>query len=204
VAHCGTSLHGEFVNTLTVVDTATLWTESERYLDGAQMLSLTPCGMLNRSSLSRSLAMDADNGGEALNQHVLRYFNDERTALGRPIVQVTRAREYRKNDNAFVEQRNDAIARKYLGYERLDARELVPIINHYYANIVCPLLNHFMPCFRVQDKVRVQSRTKRVYSAPLTPYARIMASDSVHWQLKQRLLHQHNSLESSSIPSLRR
>ncbi len=71
----------------------------------------------------------------------------------------------------------------------------MPIINHYDADIVCPLLNHFMPCFQVQDKIRVQSRTKRIYAAPLTPYPRIMASDSVHWQLKQQLLNQHNSLD---------
>ena len=195
VAHCGTSLHGEFVNTLTVVDTATLRTETRAVFGRGSNAVFDALRDIESKLPFPVLGYDADNGGEVLNQHVLRYFNDERAALGRPTVQVTRSREYRKNDNAFVEQRNDAIARKYLGYERLDAQELVPIINHYYADIVCPLLNHFMPCFRVQDKIRVQSRTKRIYSAPLTPYARIIASNSVHWQLKQQLLNQHNSLD---------
>jgi len=50
------------------------------------------------------LGYDADNGGEVLNHHILAYFGDDRVARGLAPVQVTRAREYRKNDNAHVER----------------------------------------------------------------------------------------------------
>ena|GEM_PF-6218570 len=107
---------------------------------------------------------------------------------------ITRARGYHKNDNAHVEQRNDTRVRKYWGYERLEFRELVPLLNYYYAEIVCPLVNHFMPSFKLSNKIGIKSRTRRVYAAPVTPYERLMNSCYLSDKQKLRLKMQHDSL----------
>ena len=129
----------------------------------------------------------------------LRYFRNERIERNRPPVQVTRSREYKKNDNAHVEQRNNSLARRWLGYERLDFTELVPLINYYYAHIVCPLMNHFFPSFKLKDKVRIKSRVRRIYKDPVTPYTRVMSSEHVSQERKLILKAQHDSLNPVAL-----
>jgi hypothetical protein len=81
-----------------------------------------------------------------------------------------------------------------LGYERIDFPELVPLVNHYFRNVVCPLLNHFYPTFKLQDKIRIKSRTRRIYADPQTPYSRVMASLFVDEARKNKLRIIHESL----------
>lgn len=199
VAHCGGSMFGEFVNSVVMVDIATTWTEARAVFGRGSGPVVNAVEDIESNLPFIVLGYDADNGGEVLNQHILRYFRDERVERGRPPVQVTRAREYRKNDNAHVEQRNNSLARRWLGYERLDFIELVPLINHYYAQIVCPLMNHFFPSFKLHDKVRVKSRTRRIYKDPVTPFTRVMNSPDVPQQRKDLLKAQHDSLNPVTL-----
>jgi hypothetical protein len=91
------------------------------------------------------------------------------------------------------------MVRKYLGYERMEYREIVPLLNYYYAEIVCPLVNHFMPSFKLADKVTVKSRTRRVYKAPMTPYQRLMNSDFLTENQKLRLELTHKALNPVAL-----
>lgn len=194
VAHCGGSMHGEFINTLTIVDIATLWTEPRAVYGRGSNAVFDALKDIEAHFPVPILGYDADNGGEVLNSHILSYFRDERIQQHRPPVQVTRSREYHKNDNCHVEQRNDSVARRYLGYDRLGFVELVPLINYYYAKVLSPLVNHFMPSFKLQGKLRIKSRTRRIYGKPMTPYARIIASPHVHPELKAKLIAEHEQL----------
>jgi hypothetical protein len=202
VAHCGGSLSGEFVNTLTIVDIATIWTEARVIFGRGSNAAFDALKVIEASLPFPILGYDADNGGEVLNRTILSYFRDERIEQGREPVQVTRSRAYKKNDNAHVEQRNDSIARRYLGYERIDFKELVPLINYYYSEIVCPLQNHFFPTFKLKDKVRVKSRTKRIYDKPVTPYSRVMNSEHVPVDFKERLSKQHQNINPVKLVKL--
>ena len=105
-----------------------------------------------------------------------------------------RSRAYKKNDNAHVEQKNNTVSRRYIGYERLDYQDVLPLVNHYYKDILCPLLNHFYPSNKLKDKQLVQSKRKRFYDKPMTPYARIMLAYSVTQKQKDSLFAIHNSL----------
>ena len=49
------------------------------------------------------------------NHHPLRFW--DKVVQG---VEISRSRAWQKNDNRFVEQKNDTLVRAYLGYERLD------------------------------------------------------------------------------------
>jgi hypothetical protein len=194
VAHCGGSMLGEFVNSLTMVDVATMWTEVRAVFGRGSTPIVHAIEDIESALPFAILGYDADNGGEVLNQHVFRYFRDERIARGKPPVQVTRSRAYRKNDNAHVEQRNNSVPRRWLGYERLPFTELVPLINYYYRDIICPMMNHFFPSFKLKDKVRIKSRTRRIYADPITPYARVMASPYVSKEQKKYLKAIHEKL----------
>ena len=194
VAHCGGSMFGEFVSSVVMVDIATTWTEARSVFGRASKPVVSAIEDIEANLPFALLGYDSDNGTEVLNQHILRYFRDERIERGRPPVQVTRSREYRKDDNAHVEQRNNSLARRWLGYERIDFIEVVPLINHYYAHIVCPLMNHFFPSFKLHDKVLVRSRTRRIYKDPVTPYTRVMLSEHVSQERKNLLKAQHEAL----------
>ncbi len=191
---CGGSLLGEFVNTLTMVDISSIWTETRAAFGKGSNAMFDLIRDIEHRLPFFIKGYDADNGGEVLNRHLYAYFFTDRISKGQPPVLVTRAREYHKNDNAHVEQRNDTMVRKYLGYERLEFRELIPVLNYYYAEIVCPLVNHFMPSFKLADKIRIKSRTKRVYAAPITPYQRLMNSTYLSDLQKLRLKITHESL----------
>lgn len=192
-------MHGDFINSVTMVDIAMTWTEARAVFGRASKPVVYAIEDIESSLPFPVLGYDTDNGGEVLNQHILRYFREERIERNRPPVKVTRSREYRKNDNAHVEQRNNSLARRWLGYERLDFIELLPLINYYYANIVCPLMNHFFPSFKLKDKIRVKSRTRRVYNDPVTPYARVIASERVSEERKNILKALHLSLNPVAL-----
>lgn len=191
---CGGSLLGEFVNTLTMVDIATIWTETRAVFGKGSNAVFDAIRDVEHTLPFKILGCDSDNGGEVLNRHLYEYFYTERLAKGLPPVPMTRSREYKKNDNAHVEQRNDTMVRKFLGYERLDFKDLIPLLNYYYAEVVCPLVNHFMPSFKLSEKIRVMSRTRRVYKAPMTPYQRLMETDYLSETQKLKLKLQHDSL----------
>lgn len=198
-AHCGGSVHGQYINSLMMVDIATLWTEARAVFGkGSTPIVLAIEDVENFLPFDIK-GYDSDNGKEVLNHHVLNYFQNERIERKRSHVAVTRSREYQKNDNAHVEQRNDSVARKWLGYERLDFQQLQPLVNHYYKYVLCPLLNHFFPSFKLVDKIRIKSRSRRIYKDPMTPYARIMNSAYIPDKRKEILQQLHLSLNPVTL-----
>jgi hypothetical protein len=52
--------------------------------------------------------LDIDNGGEFLNEGLVRY------CIGQGI-ELTRSRPYRKNDQAWVEQKNGSVVQRRVG-----------------------------------------------------------------------------------------
>jgi hypothetical protein len=96
-------------------------------------------------------------------------------------------------------KKNNSIARKYLGYEKLDFLELVPLINHYYKNLLCPLLNHFYPSNKLKDKLLVNAKIKRFYDKPKTPFARVIESPHVSNEQKEKLLLIHKNLNPIAL-----
>lgn len=189
VAHCGNSLLGDFVWSLTLTDIHSGWTESRAtWNNGAH-------GVIERiKDIEKGLAFplkgfDCDNGSEFLNHHLLRYF------AGRsPKVKFTRSRPYRKNDNAHVEQKNWSFVRQLLGYDRLDNPHLVELINGLYSNEWSRYQNHFCPTFKLLEKKRSGSRYKKKYEYPQTPYQRLLNSTHIAQEKKIQLEACHQDL----------
>ena len=112
VAHCGTDSEGGYVYTLTLTDVATGWTECLPLLYRSQETVLAAIQRARKLFPFPILGIDTDNGGEFINDVVIAYCEQEH-------ISFTRGRPYLKNDQCFVEQKNGAIVRQVVGYERL-------------------------------------------------------------------------------------
>jgi hypothetical protein len=92
-----------------------------------------------RTGVPSETKFPRDNGSEFINRVIV----DWRRNPACPIP-FTRSRDHRKNDNCFVEQKNGAVVREYIGYDRLEGQALRSRLAQVYRSPV-PLLNFFMP-----------------------------------------------------------
>lgn len=189
VAHCGTSLAGEFVWSLIMTDIHTAWTEGRAVWNKGSQGVIEQVKDIERRIPFALRGFDCDNGSEFLNYHLERYF-----AVRQAPVKFTRSRPYKKNDNAHVEQKNWAQARHMLGYDRIENPDTLPLINDLYANEWSLYQNHFCPSLKLKSKTRIGSRYRKTYEEPKTPYQRIVESPYIASDVKQRLELTHSAL----------
>jgi hypothetical protein len=169
VAHCGTSLYGDFINTLTLTDLATGWTEN-RALWGKTGVAVVAAIRDVETTLPFFLkGFASDNGTEFLNSDLEAYLKE------RPRnVMWTRRRPYKKNDAAHVEQKNWTHVRELFGYDRFDNIHLRLMMDDIYKNYWNQLQNFFIPVFKLYSKERIGGKIKKVYDKPQTPYQRLI------------------------------
>lgn len=165
VAHCGNSMAGDFVYSLTFADIFTGWTENRAVWGRGSYLVLQRLKEIEVELPFPILGFDGDNGSEFLNHHLIRYY----TERPQQPVAFTRSRPYRKNDNAVVEQKNWTHVQQLLGYDRFDKPELVPLINDLYAKEWRLYTNFFCPTLKLKYKVKVNSKYRKTYEPAQTP-----------------------------------
>jgi hypothetical protein len=188
VAHCGSSLSGDFIWSITFTDIYSQWTENRAIWNKGAKDVVAAVKELEAELAFELEGFDVDNGSEFLTYHLWRYFFD------RPrVVPMTRSRPYRKNDQAHVEQKNWTHVRQLLGYQRLEQPELVARINELYRTWGL-LHNFFLPNLKLLSKTRQGARTIRKYAPPQTPYARLLASEHLGSKQKDQLRAQHRQL----------
>jgi hypothetical protein len=190
LAHCGNSIAGMFVYTLNTVDIASQWTEQRATWGKGERGVTTAIADIERALPFRLKGFDCDNGSEFLNWHLIRYLTHKRKKK----VQFTRSRAYQKNDNAHIENKNWTHLRQYLGYQRFESQKLVPMLNDLYTTEWNWYFNFFNPSMKLMEKSRIGSKIKKVYDKPKTPYQRLMESEELDFQTKQRLTKQFESL----------
>lgn len=189
IAHCGTSLLGEFAYTIDCVDIATGWTEQRAVFGKGELGVLEQLRHIEQSLPFPLLGFDADNGSEFLNHHLYRHFTDRK----RP-VQFTRSRPYKKDDNAHIEQKNWTHVRQWLGYDRLSDPRVVPLMNELYTSEWRLFHNFFCPSVKLKEKRRVGSKILKIHDEPKTPYQRILESPWIDSKIKRQLKEQYTSL----------
>ena len=190
VAHCGDSLAGAFVWTLTLTDIWSGWTENRAVWNKSSKQIVTRLRDIEQRLAFDIEGFDTDNGSEFINWHLWRYFHNR---AGH--VHVTRSRPYRKNDQAHVEQKQWTHVRQLLGYDRLDDRRLVARIDDLYRNEWRALQNFFLPTMQLLSRTREGGRIRRRHSKPATPYQRLMASTKVCEQAKEQLRLEFEALD---------
>jgi hypothetical protein len=188
VHHCGPSASGDYLHSLQMTDVATGWSE--------RVAVLGRSGLVMEAGFRRILArlpfalleLHPDNGSEFLNNHLWRFFKDQLPGL-----HLSRSRPWQKNDNRFVEQKNQSLVRAYLGFDRLDSLAHVQLVNQLYDKMWL-YYNFFQPVLHTIEKTLVTAadqrrHLKRRYDTAQTPFARVCAAKAITPE-RQQLLEQ--------------
>lgn len=188
VAHCGNSVAGPFISSLTVTDIFTNWTENRAMFTKKGKEVKKQFRDIEKALPFKLLAINSDSGSEFLNKNMLQF-----TSHGTRIM-FTRSRPYKKNDNCYVEQKNFTHVRELFGYERFEDEHLVDLMNEIYINYWNPLQNFFLPTFKLKEKVRVGSKIKKKYDKPKTPYQRVLESGVLNYMEVRALKKRRSEL----------
>ena len=187
VAHSGPTARGSFVQTLVLTDIATGWTECAPLLVREQRLLTEVLGEVRKLLPIPLLGFDTDNDTVFLNETVQAWCANAGVAF-------TRCRPYRKNDQAFVEQKNGAVVRRIVGYRRLEGLEAAVVLAELYRSVRL-FANHFQPSFKLAAKSRDGAKVRKRYRPPATPYQRLLADARVSEEVRARLQATHAMLD---------
>ena len=182
VHHCGQATSGQYLHTLTATDVASGWVELRSLLNNAHKWTFEALADIKSAVPLPIGEFHSDNGSEFINHATETWCNNESLPF-------TRSRDHKKNDNCFVEQKNGAVVREYVGYDRLEGLEEHALLSAVYRPLV-PLLNFFMPTQKLKSKTRVGSKEFKVYDEPRSPFQRLMESNELHQQTKDSLIIQ--------------
>jgi hypothetical protein len=125
------------------------------------------------------LGFHADNGSEYVNHQVARMLN---TLL----IEFTKSRPRRSNDNALVESKNGSVVRKHLGYAHIPASG-VPAVNAFLRTHLWPYLNYHRPCHFPVTEVDAKGRQRKHYRYQdlMTPYDKLKSLPHASQYLKE-------------------
>jgi hypothetical protein len=203
VAHSGPTAKGSFVQTLTLTDIATGWTECAPVLVREQKLLTEVLNELRKLLPFPLLGFDTDNDSVFMNETVRDYCAEAG-------VEFTRSRPYRKNDQAWVEQKNGAVVRRTVGYRRYEGLESAAVLARLYRSLRL-FVNFFQPSFKLAEKSRDGARVRKRYHSPATPYQRLVADPRISNAVKEqvtatfavldpvRLLHEIRDAQQSLV-----
>jgi hypothetical protein len=168
VAHCGEDGGGFFLHTLCAVDVATGWVELQPvWGKGHKRVKAALHEIRGRLPVPLR-GLDSDNGSEFINRPLYYYCRYEG-------ITFTRSRPYRKNDSAHVEQKNGAVVRALVGYDRYASRAAYAQLARIYR-LLRLHTNFFQPVQRLVAKSRQGARVRRVHDRAQTPFQRLTAT----------------------------
>lgn len=171
VAHCGDVNRGSYVHSLVLTDIASGWTEAAPIVVREGSLVVETLERI-RVGLPFSLtALDVDNGSEFVNNRLIEYC----LVHG---IELTRSRPYRKNDQAWMEQKNGAVVRKILGYRRFEGLVAARAITRLYGASRL-FVNFFQPSFKLAAIQRDDAKVTKRYHPPQTPCERLLQADNL-------------------------
>jgi len=179
VAHCGARADGAFLSTFVLTDVSTGWVECQALFYRSQDQVLQALRRARRLLPFPLLGLDTDNGGEFLNYELLAYCAEEQ-------ITFTRGRAYRKNDQCYVEQKNGAVVRQFVGYDRFEGERAYRQLVELYRALRL-YVNFFQPSMKLQAKQRDGARVRRRYDVAQTPFARLCASGVLPAEVHVRL-----------------
>jgi hypothetical protein len=191
VEHCGRSTAGEYIHTISAVDIATNWWEGQAIAARGQHATKEGLSQMQPRFPFRIRELHPDNDSAMINDLLWDWCQGQK-------IRMSRSRPYKKNDNAWVEQKDWTHVRKVVGYRRFDTTGELRLLNEIYA--VLRLYKSFLlPTIRLRSKERVEGRIKRVYDKPRTPYRRVMASREVGRKTKAELKAIYEGLNPAEL-----
>ena len=186
VVHCGSSLLGDMTFSVNYTDVATLWVSFAAQWNKGQQATRNSLEKIQRKVPFKICGMHPDTGSEFINWFLKDWCDDQE-------IELTRSRPGHKNDNAYVEQKNGHVLRRFMGYSRLDCPELIDLINEMYDKLEI-YLNHFVPSRKCLEKVRIGSKYKKKYDQAKAAYRRVLEHPQVDPIVKEKLKQEHEKL----------
>ena len=118
----------------------------------------------------------SDNGSEYLNKIVAEL-------LTNLLIDQSKSRARRTNDQALVEGKNGSIVRKLYGRNFID-RKFAPLINEFNKEHVNIHLNYHRPCLFATEEINKLGKIKKKYPIAMTPYEKFKSSENSSQYLK--------------------
>jgi hypothetical protein len=187
VAHCGDANSGSYVTSLVLTDIASGWTEAAPLVVREKGLLVETLDRIRQGLPFALRALDVDNGSEFINESLIEY------CLSHGI-ELTRSRPWRKNDQAWIEQKNGAVVRKLLGYRRFQGIAAAQAITRLYGASRL-FVNFFQPSFKLAEKHREGTQVSKRYHPPQTPCDRLLEAESLPEAAKIKLREVAGSLD---------
>ena len=167
VGHCGSSTQGFYLCTLCAVDIASCWVELQAVWGKGQVRVGGAIHHVHERLPVPLIGLDSDNGSEFINRHLYSYCQ-------RYHITFTRSRAWKKNDSAHVEQKNGAIVRHLVGYDRFASKAAYAQLIRVYE-LARLHVNFFQPVQKLVSKTRTGAKSRRHYDVAQTPYQRLCA-----------------------------
>jgi hypothetical protein len=182
VRHCGQTVSGQHLHTLTATDIASGRIELRSPLNNARKRTFEALSDIKNTTPLPILEFHPDNGSEFIN-------NAAEARCKKEGILFTGSGDGRKNDNRFVERKNGAVVREYTGYDRLEGHEEQALPANICKHLV-PLLNFFMPTQKLKSKTGIGSKEIKSCDEPRSPFRRLIESAGLSQEIKNILQKQ--------------
>ena len=184
-------MQGTFLWSLVATDVCSGWTEAVPLVAREQSLVVEGLEVIRRQFPVPVLGIDSDNDSAFINETLHSYCEKQN-------IEFTRSRPYKKNDQAWIEQKNGSVIRRFVGHERLSGMVVGQCLARLYK-MVRLYVNYYQPSFKLLSKTRDGSNVKKRYDKPATPCDRLRAHAAVSPAAKDRLQVEFNLLDPLEI-----
>ncbi len=159
VNHGGSSTQGLYVCSLNTAEISSGWWEAEAVMGKGQDPTFEALKRIRERTPFKWKGIDSDNDAAFINHHLIEYSEKED-------LEFTRSRPNKKNDNAYIEQKNWTHVRKTVGYLRYDTEKELAIMNSLYENELRVYKNFFSPVMKLKRKIRFAGKEGTEDSLP--------------------------------------
>ena len=184
-------MQGTFLWSLVATDVCSGWTEAVPLVAREQSLVVEGLEVIRRQFPVPVLGIDSDNDSAFINETLQGYCKERQ-------IEFTRSRPYKKNDQAWIEQKNGSVVRRFVGYRRFSGLIAGQCLARLYR-MVRLYVNYFQPSFKLLSKTRDGAKVKKRYHKPATPCERLLAHASVSDAAKEALRAELAPLDPAEI-----
>jgi hypothetical protein len=187
VSHGGSSMQGVFLWSLVATDVCTGWTEVVALLAREQSLVVEGLEVIRRQFPVPIKGIDSDNDSAFINETLQAYCQQQQ-------LEFTRSRAYQKNDQAWIEQKNGVVVRRFVGYQRHVGMAAGQCLARLYQAVRL-FVNYFQPSMKLRSKTRTGAKVKKTYHKPATPCERLLGHAAVVEAAKEGLRAEQGRLD---------
>jgi len=180
-------MSGSYVHSLVGTDVCSGWTESVPLLVREQSLVTGGLDVLASQFPMAIIGINSDNDSAFINDTLIAYCIERR-------IEFTRSRPYRKNDQAWIEQKNGSIIRRFVGHDRFSGPVAAQTLAQLYRTVRL-YVNYFQPSFKLVEKKLIGGKIIKRYDTPKTPCDRLLGHDSIDAAKQKRLRNERSRLD---------